>query len=436
VNPEIIGISAILILLLLMFLAMPIWISMLVVGLAGFTFLSGWHQATNMMAQNAIGALQNYAFAVLPVFLLMGELADVSRMMTDAFRSIVVWAGKLPGGLAMASVLGAAGFSCVSGSSLATVALMTNVALPQLLDAKYDRRLAVGALAAGGTLGNLIPPGGLLIIYAILSDVSIGQFFIACYIPGFLLTFMYLVQIYVQCKLKPSLVPVATSSTWKQKFVATKGLIAILVVFLIIMGGIQFGVFTPNEAASIATVFIFFYALLRRTLNGQNLLRSLKSTLVVTGMAMAVIIGANILNVFIAVSGLATALSEWLVSLHVSGLVLVILIMIVYFILGIAMDPTSMLLLTLPILLPVLNTFHVNLLWFGVLAIIQCELGNLTPPVGLNLFVVAAAAKPKGIQMSDVFRGAIPFCITCAIFLVICVAFPQISLFLVNLMKT
>ena len=435
-SPEILGVTAILVLLLLMFLAMPIWVSMVVVGITGFTILSGWQQATTVMAQNTIGALQNYAFAVLPVFLLMGELADASRMMTDAFRSIATWAGKIPGGLAMASILGAAGFSCVSGSSLATVALMTNVALPQLLNAKYDHRLAVGALAAGGTLGNLIPPGGLLIIYAILSDVSIGQFFIACFIPGFLLTFMYLLQIFIQCKIKPSLVPVATGSTWKQKFIATKGLIAILVVFLIIMGGIQFGVFTPNEAASVSTVFIFFYALLRRTLNGKNLFKSLKNTLVVTGMAMAVIIGANILNVFIAVSGLAQALSDWLVSLHVSALGLVILIMIVYFILGIPMDPTSVLLLTLPIFLPVLNAFHVNLLWFGVLAIIQCELGNLTPPVGLNLFVVAAAAKPHGIKMSDVFRGSIPFCITCVIFLVICIAFPQVSLVLVNLMKT
>lgn len=435
-NSELLGGVAIIVLLLLMFIGVPIWISMVVVGIAGFALLSEWQQAMNMVAQNAIGALQNYTFAVLPVFMLMGELADISRMMTDAYRSITIWASKVPGGLAMASILGAAGFSCVSGSSVATAAIMTRVALPQLLDRKYDKRLAVGALAAGGTLGNLIPPGGLLVVYAVLAEVSLGQFFIACYLPGFLLTFMYLVQIFIQCKLNPSLAPGGSSTTWKQKLVATKGLVAVFVVFLIVMGGIQFGVFTPNEAASISTVFIFIYALVRRTLNGKNFLQALKSTLVVSGMAMAVIIGANTLNVFVAVSGLATALSEWLVSINVSALGLVILIMVAYFILGIPMDPTSVLLLTLPIFLPVLQTFHVDMLWFGVLAIIQCELGNLTPPVGMNLFVVAAAAKPKGVSMSDVFWGSLPFCITCAVALVLCVAFPQLSLLLVNLMKT
>jgi C4-dicarboxylate transporter DctM subunit len=435
-NPELLGVAAVVVLLLLMFIGLPIWISMIFVGIIGFALLCGWQQAMNMVAQNAIGALQNYTFAVLPVFLLMGELADVSRMMTDAYRSITIWASRVPGGLAMASILGAAGFSCVSGSSVATAAIMSRVALPQLLGRKYNKRLAVGALAAGGTLGNLIPPGGLLVVYAVLAEVSLGQFFIACYLPGFILTAMYLIQIFIQCKLNPSLAPSGSSTTWKQKIVATKGLVAVFVVFLIVMGGIQFGIFTPNEAASISTVFIFFYALARRTLTGANLLQALKGTLVVTGMALAVIIGANVLNVFVAVSGLATALSEWLVSMHVSALGLVILIMVAYYILGIPMDPTSVLLLTLPIFLPVLQVFHVDMLWFGVLAIIQCELGNLTPPVGMNLFVVAAAAKPTGVTMGDVFRGSIPFCITCSIFLVLCVAFPQISLVLVNLMKT
>ena len=435
-SPELLGVIGIVVLLLLMFIGMPIWVSMLAVGTVGFYLIVGARQAMVMVSQSAVGSLQNYAFAVLPAFLLMGELADVSGMMKDAYRSTVVMAGRIRGSLAMASILGAAAFSCVSGSSLATCAIMTNIALPQLLEYKYDRRLAVGALAAGGTLGNIIPPGGLLIIYAVLAQISIGQFFIACFIPGFLLTFMYLVQIYIQCRLNPSLAPMGSSTTLKQKLAATKGLIAVFIVFAIIMGGIQFGIFTPNEAASISTVVVFVYALAKRTLNRQNLLQSFKNTLVVTGMAMAVLIGANTLNIFCAVSGLAQALTDWLLSTNISGLGLVIMIMVVYFILAIPMDPISVVLLTLPILLPVLNAFDINLIWFGVLVIVQCEIGNLTPPVGMSLFVVAAAAKPKGITMGDVFRGSIPFCITGAIFLVIAVAFPQISLFLVSLMKT
>ena len=204
---------------------------------------------------------------------------------------------------------------------------------------------------------------------------------------------------------------------------------------MITLGGIQFGVFTPNEAASVSTVFVFLYALVRKTLNGQNLLQAFKNTLVTTGMAFAILIGANIFNVFIAISGLPQALAAWLIGLHLSALGVVILIMVVYFILGIPMNALTILLLTLPIFLPVLNAYHIDLIWFGVLAIIQCELANLTPPVGMNLFVVAAMAKPRGISMGTVFRGSIPFCVTCVVFIVLLIAFPQISLFLVSQMK-
>jgi C4-dicarboxylate transporter, DctM subunit len=435
-SPELFGAAAIGILLVLIFVGFPIWISMIAVGTFGYFVLVGWNPSMTMVAQNVVGSLQSYSFSVLAIFLIMGEFADISGMMKEAYQSIVVLAGRLRGSLAMASILGAAAFSCVSGSSAATAAIMSNVALPQLLEHKYDKGLSVGALAAGGTLGNLIPPGALLIVYAVMTQVSLGQFFIACLIPGFLLTIMYLAQIWIQCKIDPSLCPPGTSTTIKQKTIALKGLIAVFVVFVIIMGGIQFGIFTPNEAAAISTVIVFIYALARKTFTRKNLLQSLKNTLATTGMIMAVIVGANIFNSFIAVSGLGQAMAEWLAAIHVSGLGLVIILMVIYFILGIALDPIAVLLLTLPIMLPVLNAFHVDLLWFGVLAIIQCELGNLTPPVGMNLFIVAAAAKPKGITMADVFKGSIPFCITGFIFLIIIVAFPQISLFLVSLMGT
>jgi C4-dicarboxylate transporter DctM subunit len=435
-SPEMIGLFGIIIIILIMFLEVPIWLSMVVVGVIGFGILVGWPQAMSMVAQSTLGTLQNYSFSVLPIFILMGEIANASGMMKEAYHSTATWLGRLPGGLAMASILGAAAFSCVTGSSLATAALMANVSLPELIHHKYDIRLSVGTLSAGGTLGSLIPPSGLMIIYAILAEVSIGKSLMACYIPGFLLALMYVIQILIQCKLNPKLAPTADSTTWKQKMIAIKGIITILIAFLLVIGGIQFGVFTPNEAASIATVFIFIIAVVRRTLSGQGMLQALKNTLVITGMALAVIIGANTMNIFVAASGVATALSNWLLSINISGFGLVILIMVVYFILAIPMDPLSILLLTLPIFLPVLKAFDVNLLWFGVLVIVQSNLGNLTPPVGMSLFVVASIAKPFGVTMGDVFRGSIPFCVTCVVFLILLVAFPQISLFLVNLMKT
>ncbi|MDO8717205.1 MAG: TRAP transporter large permease subunit, partial [Dehalococcoidales bacterium] len=213
------------------------------------------------------------------------------------------------------------------------------------------------------------------------------------------------------------------------------GMAAVLVVLMMVLGGIQLGVFTPNEAASIATVFVFVYAVIRKTVKGQNLLQAFKNTLVTTGMVFAILIGANVFNVFVAFSGLSQALANWMIELHLSALGVVIVIMVLYTILGIPLNALTILLLTLPILLPVLNAYKIDLIWFGVLAIVQCELANLTPPVGMNLFVVAAMAKPRGISMGTVFRGSLPFCVTCVLFIIIIIAFPQISLFLVSQMK-
>jgi tripartite ATP-independent transporter DctM subunit len=434
-NPELVGAVAIGVMLLLLFLGVPIAICLILVGSVGYTIIVGGNQALMMVALTTSSTLSNYTFAVFPVFLLMGELGDISGMVNEAYTATNTFLGKVRGGLAMASVVGAALFSCVSGSSISCAAVMTRVAVPSLIEHKYDPGLATGALAAGGTLGNLIPPGVILVLYAIMTQVSLGKFFVACYLPGFLLAFMYIVQIYIQCKLNPSLGPSAGSTTWKKKLFAIKGIAPVVVVLIAFLGGIQFGVFTPNEGASVCTVFVFLYALMRKTLNGQNLLQAFKNTLVTTGMALAILIGANIFNVFIASSGLAQALAVWLTDLHLSSLGVVILIMVVYFIMGIPMDPLPMLMLTIPIFLPVLKAYQIDLLWFGVLAIVQFELAQLTPPVGMYLFVVAQMVKANGISMGTVFRGSIPFCVTCVVFLILLIAFPQIALFMVSLMK-
>jgi C4-dicarboxylate transporter, DctM subunit len=435
VSPELIGGVAVGVMLVLMFLGFPVWICLILVGTIGYAMITTNAGALSMAGLNAISSVADYTFAVLPVFLLMGEFADISGVMTKTYHSAFTWLGGLRGGLAMASILGAAAFSMVSGSSMACAAIMTRVALPQLIDHKYDPGLATGALAAGGTLGNLIPPGIWLVVYAIIAEVSLGKLIVACYIPGFLLMFMYMAQIYLQCTLNPSLSGTSNRTTFKEKLKAVNGMIPILVVLIVVLGGIQFGIFTPNEAASVATVFIFVFAVIRRTVNGQNLKSAFKGTLITTGMSMAILIGANIFNVFIARSGLSQALAQWLIGLNLSALGLIILIMVIYTILGIPMGALTILLLTLPILLPVLRAYHIDLVWFGVLAITQCELANLSPPVGMNLFVIAGMVKSKGITMATIFRGAIPFCVTCLTFNGLLIAFPQIVTFLVDLMK-
>jgi C4-dicarboxylate transporter, DctM subunit len=432
---QLIGAIGSIIMMVIMFFGLPIWLCMTLLGVVGYVIIGGAGVVT-AMGLTALGSVENYTFAVMPVFLLMGELADISGMMKEAYRSANILLGRLRGGLAMASLVGAAAFSLVSGSSMACSAIMTRIALPQLMEHKYDPGLATGALTAGGTLGNLIPPGVLIVLYCIMTDVSLAKLIVALYVPGFLLMFMYIIQIYIQCTINPALGPAAGRGfTWREKLAGSTGMVSVTVVFILTLGGIQFGVFTPNEAASVATVFVFFYALWKRALTGQNLLTACINTIATTGMGLAILIGAQIFNIFIATSGLPQALADWLVGLGLSKVSVVVIIMVVYFILGIPLNGTTILLLTLPILLPVLNAYKINLIWFGVLAITQCELASISPPVGMCLFIVAAMGKPFGISMATVFRGAMPFMWTCVLFVVLLIAFPQLSLFLVEMMR-
>jgi tripartite ATP-independent transporter DctM subunit len=365
----------------------------------------------------------------------MGEFADISGMMRDAYRAANAWLGNFPGGLAMASVFGAGAFSAVSGSSMACSAIMTRVALPSLLEHKYHPTLATGALAAGGTLGNLIPPGIAIIFYAVITEASIGKLLVAVLLPGIILTLMYLVQIYIQCRLNPSLGPRGGSSSPWQKLVAFKDAAPMLILFMLVMVGIWIGVYTPNEAGAIGAVGAFLWAVIRRTVNGRTLLQAFKNVIVTSGMVFAIVISAQIFATFIALSGLSRALAGWVLGFNLPAIGVVILIMIIYIILGTAMDTLTMVLLTLPFFLPLLNQLGIDLIWFGVLVIIQMELSQITPPVGLNLFVVAVMVKERNISIGTVFRGVMPFCYTMVVFNALIIAFPQLALVLVDTMK-
>lgn len=434
-NPELVGIIGIGIMLLLMFLGIPIAVCMSSVAFVGLVILLDTQKALIMLGMVPYSTIASYLMSVLPVYLLLGEFADVSGLMRDSYRAANTWLGDLRGGLAMASILGAAFFSTVSGSSMACAAIMGRISLPSLLDEyKYDPRLATGALCAGGTLGNLVPPGVAFVFYAMMSETSIGKLYVAALIPGIILTLMYLIQIYIQCKLNPSIGPPGGRTTWKLKLYATKDMVALIVIFAIVMGGIWLGVFTATEAGAVGTLFTFFFALFRRTLNKQNLLQVLKNCLSISGMAFSIIIGAQIFTYFITVSGLSEALAKWVIQLNLTPIGVIVCIMIIYFILGTAMDTITMMFFTLPILLGVVNAFGIDLIWFGVLVIIQIELSNISPPVGMNLFVVASMVKDRNITMGTIFLGVLPFCLTMLLFTALMVAFPQISLFLTKRM--
>lgn len=434
-TPEFVGVAGIGVMLVLMFLDVPVWVSMASVGFVGFSLIHGFPSALSLVGILPASSIGDYMICIVPLFLLMGEFADISGLMKDSYRAAYTSLGNLPGGLAMASIVGAGAFSAISGSSMACAAIMGRVALPHLLDHKYDEKLAVGTFCAGGTLGNLIPPGILIVFYAIMTYTSVGRLFAACTIPGIVLTFMYCIQIYIQCKRNPALGPPLGRTTWRQKLFAMKDGVPLIIVFVIVMGGIFLGIFTATEAAAIGTVFVFIYAVIRRTIDGQNLVQAFKNALGITGMCFALLISVKLFNSFIAVTGLNEMLCTWVTGLNVAPVVVVIAIMLVYSVLGTAMDTLSMMLLTIPIFTPLLTTLNVDLIWFGVLVIIQMEFSNITPPVGLNLFVIGGMAKERGISMGTVFMGVLPFCLTMLVFNALVVVFPKIAMWLPSLLK-
>jgi len=434
-SPEIVGAVGMGAMLLLMFLGVHIAVCLALVGIVGYAVIHGVERALIMAGMTPFSVISSYTMALFPVYLLMGEFADISGMMRDSFKAANAWVGNCRGGLAMASIIGAGLFSAVSGSSVACSALMTRLSLPSLLEHKYHPRLATGALAAGGTLGNLVPPGIGLVIYAVMSETSLGKLFAAVFVPGVLLTLMYMLQIHIQCRFNPLMGPPGGRTSVREKVMAFKDAAPTAILFILVMGGIWFGVYTANEAGAIGTVGAFLYALYKRTINGQTLAQAFKNTLGIAGMIFAVIISAEIFSNFVVISGLSRALVRWVTGLSLPPVGVIICIMVVYFVLGTAMDTLTMILITLPFFVPLMNQLGVDLIWFGTLVIVQMELSQITPPVGLNLFVVAGMVKEKNISMGTVFSGAWPFCYTMVIFNGLIIAFPRIAMYLPSLMK-
>jgi tripartite ATP-independent transporter DctM subunit len=434
-SPELVGVLGLVAMLVLMFLGVHIAVTLALVGISGYALIHGVDKSLTMAGMMPFSAIASYNMALFPVYLILGELADVSGMMRDSFRAANIWVGNLRGGLAMASVVGGGLLAAVSGSSTACSAILTKLSLPSLLEHKYQPKLATGALAAAGTLSNLIPPSIGLVIYAVMSETSLGKLYIATMVPGILLTLMFMIQIHIQCRLNPSLGPPGGSTTMKQKVFGIKYAAPTVILFLIVMGGIWFGVYTANEAGAVGTLGAFLYGLYRRTINGQTLTRAFKNCLSIAGMIFAVIISAEIFSNFVVISGLSQGLARWVVGLNLPPVGVVICIMVVYMIVGTAMDTLTMILITLPFFIPLMNQLGIDLVWFGILVVIQMELSQITPPVGLNLFVVAGMVKEKNISMGTVFSGAWPFCYTMVIFNAVIIAFPKIAMFLPTTMK-
>jgi tripartite ATP-independent transporter DctM subunit len=431
-SSEMIGLLGIFSLIVVLALRMYIGIAMALIGFVGLSVLVGMEAGIHILGITPLAEGSSYTLSVIPLFVLMGQFAFISGISTDIYKTVYAWMGHFRGGLAMATVMACAGFAAVCGSSLATGATMGMVAIPEMNKYAYDDRLSTGCVAAGGTLGILIPPSIGFIIYGILTEESIGKLFMAGILPGILLASLFILAIYIQCRLRPQMGPQGGRTTWKTKIRALGGTWGMLLLFVIVMGGIYFGVFTPTEAAGIGAFGAFLFALFKRKLNLQNLVHCLLETGKTTAMIFLIIIGANIFSTFLGLARIPMGLADFITGLALPRMLILAGIIVVYIILGCVMDCYAIMILTVPIIFPVIQAMQFDPIWFGVLMVIVLEVGLITPPVGLNVFVLKAAA--PNVPLTVIFQGIWPFLLAALLCIFILALFPQIALFLPSMM--
>ncbi|MCR4393538.1 MAG: TRAP transporter large permease [Dehalococcoidales bacterium] len=430
-SEPVIGLLGIVVLLILIFLRMPIGFAMALVGFGGFAVLSGIEGALSNLSSVPFRYVADYNFVVIPLFLLMGTLAANAGISRDLYRSANSWVGQIRGGLAMASIAAAGGFSAICGSSTATAVAMAKVAFPEMRRYNYDERLATGSLAAGGTLGILIPPSMGFIMYAILTEASVGQLFIAGIIPGVTQVIFYILAIYVVCLMDVKMGPPGPRTGLKEKILSLRGTWSMLALFALVMGGIYLGWFTPSEAAAIGAFGALIISIAMRRLNFKIFGDSLAETGSTTAMVLLLIIGSMIFARFLAVSKLPFVLAELVANLNVPALLVLAGILLFYIAIGCFLEIYSSVVLTIPIIFPTIMALGFDPIWFGVLVVRVCEIGLLTPPIGMNVFVIAGST---GVPTGKVFRGILPFFISDLLHISLLVAIPGISLFLVKMM--
>lgn len=419
-------------LFLLLALRMPVGIAMMLVGLLGFGALNGWGPALAMLGSEPFVIATNYELIVIPLFVLMGNFATVSGMSRDLYAAAYVWFGHWRGGLASATIAACAGFAALSGSSVAAAVTMGKVALPEMRAYRYDPRLATGAIAAGGTLGILIPPSTGFVIYAILTEESIGRLFLAGVFPGLLLTALFILSIFVQTRFRPRLGPPGPASPVRDRIRAIRQASAMIGIVALTIGGIYAGLFTPTEAAGVGAFLSLLLALVRGRLSWGSLSSLSLESVRTTALVFLILVGAHIFNPFLALTHIPTDLAELLVGMELPRLAVLAILLAAYIVLGMFLEGFAMLVLTLPIVHPIILTLGYDPIWFGVVMVIVLEMGLISPPVGVNVFVVKGIA--EDVPMTQIFAGILPFWIAMAACLAILVAFPDIALFLPDTM--
>ncbi len=431
-SPEMIGILGILCMFILLAFRMYIGMAMALVGFIGLCGLVGIDAGIYILGITPLTEGSSYTLSVIPLFVLMGQFALVSGISADIYKTVYAWMGQLRGGLAMATVMACSGFAAVCGSSLATGATMGMVAIPEMDKYKYDPRLSTGCVAAGGTLGILIPPSIGFILYGILTEESIGKLFMAGFLPGILLAGLFIAAIFIQCRLNPEMGPRGDRTTWGMRFRSLSGTWGMLLLFCVVMGGIYLGVFTPTEAAGVGAFGAFLIALFKGKLTFKTLIHCLLDTGKTTAMIFLIIIGANIFSTFLGLTQIPMGLADFISGLALPRFVILSGILAIYILLGCVMDCYAIMILTVPIIFPLIQTMQFDPIWFGVLMVIVLEVGLITPPVGLNVFVLKAAA--PDVPMSTIFKGILPFLTAALLAIVLLMLFPQIALLIPSFM--
>jgi C4-dicarboxylate transporter, DctM subunit len=427
-GPEAIAILGFVALFALMVLRVPIGVAMAVVGVLGFAALTALYPGLNLLAQSPIRVSTDWDLAVIPMFILMGAFATASGMSRELFHASNVWLGHRRGGLAMATITACAGFSAINGSSVATAATMTQVALPEMRRAGYDPGFATGAIAAGGTLGIMIPPSVIFVIYAALTENDVSKLLVAGILPGIVGTILYINAVQVMGVLRPGIMPRGERHSWREGLASLKDVWATLLLFLFCIGGMFMGWFTATEAAGMGAGGAFLIGVARLRLTPRLIMQCLVESVRTTAAIFTIVIGAFLFGYFLVITQTTQNVTAWMLSLPLGPYGILTLILLMYIVLGAIMDELAMILLTIPIIYPVIIKLGFDPIWFGVIVVMVVELGMIMPPIGMNVFVINSLA--RDVPLWTIYKGVMPFILSDFVRLAILVAFPVLSTYL------
>jgi C4-dicarboxylate transporter, DctM subunit len=428
VSSDLVALIGFVALFALMLLRVPVGMAMGLVGVSGFAYLVNGDAALKIIGHTSMRTVTDYTFGIIPMFLLMGAFVSNSGMSRELFRAANSFVGHFRGGLGIATIAACAGFAAISGSSVATAATFATVAYPEMRRYNYPQSFATGVIAAGGTLGAMLPPSTVLAVYGIITEQDIGKLFIAGIIPGLLAATMDMLTVVAIGRLRPDFLPVAPRHSWKERLIGLRDVWAMLLLFIFVIGGLYGGLFTPTEAGGVGAIGALLIGVARRKLTGVEIRRSLLQAVRTAAAVLTVLIGALLFGYFLTVTQTPQKVTAFLTALGLGRYGVLALIMLMYIVLGCLMDSLAMIILTIPIIFPVIVQLGFDPIWFGVIIVMTVELGLIHPPVGMNVFVIKSVVQE--VTFSTIFRGVLPFIVTDLIRLVILIAFPILALWL------